>query len=182
MVFGDNKFQILFEQFQNKPSKMDIYPLNRTDVTNPYFVKWLFKTDEFCDNDLEKFDFNILTNGSNKGNHVYGYYLNNLEGIIRIRDNKTFNSIAMLFVNEKSEGNGIGQILLKYAIEKYGDIDLKLNVFTHNKRAIHIYEKYGFKITDTYTVKEDIGESNKFIGQTMYAMTRTGTPKGIHPL
>ena len=160
----------------------DIRPLMRQDVTSPYFVKWLFKTDEFSDDEPEKFDFNILIDDPERGNHVYGYYVNNLEGIIRIRDNKTFKSISMLFVNPESEGNGIGQTLLRYAIKKYGDDDLKLNVFAFNKRAIHIYEKHRFKITDTHTVQEEPGESDKFVGKKMHAMTRYPSKNGIRPL
>ena len=160
--------------FKGNSSTMDIYPLKRADVTSPYFVKWLFKTDEFCDDDPEKFDFDILVNNPAAGNFVYGYYVNNLEGIIRVkyRKDEDYYSITMLFVNAESEGSGIGQSLLKYAIDKFGHKEMRLNVFTFNKRAIHIYEKFGFGITNTITVKKEPGESEKFVGKKMYEMVR----------
>lgn len=45
-------------------------------------------------------------------------------------------------------GNGYGSIFLSYVLqfirESYPDADIRLTVATFNKRAIHLYEKYGF--------------------------------------
>lgn len=160
-------------------SEDHIYPLKRKDVTSPYFVKWLFQTDEFSDYDPEKFDYDILIHNPNVGNYAYGYYVNNLEGIIRVRyrENEDYYGISMLFVNSNSEGSGIGQSLLKYAIDKFGHKELRLNVFTTNERAIHIYKKYGFEVADTITVKDEPGVSSKFVGKKMYKMVRLSKNK-----
>jgi ribosomal protein S18 acetylase RimI-like enzyme len=157
-------------------SENDIYALNRKDVTSPYFVKWLFQTDEFSGDDPEKFNFDILIHNPNDGNFVYGYYTNNLDGIIRVqyRKDEDYYAISMLFVNSKIQGSGIGQKLLKFAIDKFGDKKLKLNVFTFNKRAIHIYKKYGFQIEDTIKVEAEPGEDPRFVGKKMYRMIRLG--------
>ena len=154
----------------------NIYQLDRTAVTDPYFVKWLFQTDEFIDDDPEKFDFDILVNNPSIGNFVYGYCLDDkLEGMVKIHDYGTFCSVSMLFVNSNSEDLGIGQKLLRFIIDKFGHKELALNVFTFNERAIHIYKKYGFLIASTFTCKDEHEAGltiSRFVGKEMYTMIR----------
>lgn len=52
--------------------------------------------------------------------------------------------LSILFVNPKYEDYGIGSEILEFAIKRY-HIDA-LTVRTTNKKAIHLYKKYGFVI------------------------------------
>lgn len=63
------------------------------------------------------------------------------------------NSIGNFEVEKEYRGYGIGEALLKYAIKKLGGNNLW--VYSDNKVAIKMYEKYGFKIDDESTYKGD---------------------------
>lgn len=156
-----------------------IRPLMRDDVTNPYFVNWLFRSYEFCDDNPEKFDYNMLVNNDAMGNYVYGYFVNDkLEGIIKVkyRTPEDYYAISMLFVNDQNESKGIGQALMKYVINKYGDKEMRLNVFEFNRRAMHIYKKYGFDVAASDVAKPEAdGDTNKLVGQKFYKMIRKPT-------
>lgn len=153
-----------------------IRPLMRDDVTNPYFVDWLFRSYEFSDDEPEKFDYDMLVNNDAMGNYVHGYFVNdNLEGIIKVKHRKPedYYAISMLFVNDQNESKGIGQSLMKYVISKYGDKEMRLNVFEYNTKAMHIYKKYGFDVTASAVAKpEENGDTNKLVGQKFYKMVR----------
>lgn len=153
-----------------------IRPLMRDDVTNPYFVDWLFRSYEFSDDDPEKFDYDMLINNDAMGNYVHGYFVNDkLEGIIKVKHRKPedYYTISMLFVNDQNESKGIGQSLMKYVISKYGDKEMRLNVFEYNSKAMHIYKKYGFDVTASAVAKPEAdGDTNKLVGQKFYKMVR----------
>lgn len=161
-----------------------IRPLMRDDVTNPYFVDWLFRSYEFSDDDPEKFDYDMLVNNDSMGNYVYGYFVNDkLEGIIKVKYRKPedYYAISMLFVNDKNESKGIGQSLMKYVIGKYGDKEMRLNVFEFNRRAIHIYKKYGFDVAASAVAKPEAdGDTNKLVGQKFYKMVRKPLNTTLH--
>lgn len=156
-----------------------IRPLMRDDVTNPYFVDWLFRSYEFSDDDPEKFDYDMLVNNDAMGNYVHGYFVNDkLEGIIKVKYRKPedYYAISMLFVNDQKESKGIGQSLMKYAIRKYGDKEMRLNVFEYNSKAMHIYKKYGFDVAASDIAKPEAdGDTNKLVGQKFYKMVRKPT-------
>ncbi|WP_228307695.1 GNAT family N-acetyltransferase [Priestia sp. J2] len=74
-----------------------------------------------------------------------------LNGIKRVKGKKhAWNggtSVAFLY-----RKMGIGEALLKATLEKYqqqGVVEASLEAFTVNKKAIHLYEKYGYEIVDT---------------------------------
>lgn len=156
-----------------------IRPLMRDDVTNPYFVEWLFRSYEFSDDDPEKFDYDMLVNNDAIGNYAYGYFVNGkLEGIIKVKHRKPedYYAISMLFVNDEVESNGIGQTLMRYVINKFGDKEMRLNVFEFNSRAMHIYKKYGFDIASSGVAQPEAnGDSNKLVGKKFYKMVRKPT-------
>lgn len=72
---------------------------------------------------------------------IYVYEEETIKGFIGIINGY----IAGLFVLEAEQSKGIGRQLLNAAQEKYPT--LTLNVYEKNARAIHFYEKHGFKIT-----------------------------------
>ena len=56
--------------------------------------------------------------------------------------------IANFNVLEKYQNKGIGTKLIKYLIDNYSNVDnITLEVKSDNNKAIHLYEKMGFKRT-----------------------------------
>ncbi|MFX0086344.1 MAG: GNAT family N-acetyltransferase [Candidatus Hodarchaeota archaeon] len=52
------------------------------------------------------------------------------------------------FIRPKYQGKGFGNIALRRLIEEYGLYKLTLGVDAENDQAVHLYNKYGFKITE----------------------------------
>jgi ribosomal protein S18 acetylase RimI-like enzyme len=99
--------------------------------------------------DPKDFPYNEITNGVD-GHMVYGCFVNGkLEGIIRVDDRGDEHEVSWLFVNKALQNDGIGQSLFSSVVDWFGDKDLVLYVYTDNDNAIHIYKKYGFKVTGT---------------------------------
>lgn len=65
-------------------------------------------------------------------------------------------TLSRLMIDTAFQGRGYGQKIVRMLIEKYGCDNLW--VVADNERAIHVYEKLGFKIGR----------------QTMFSMTRDG--------
>ena len=57
---------------------------------------------------------------------------------------------AFGILGEENRGKGYGQRMLREAIALVGDNELRLYVYRHNKVAVHVYEKAGFRITGSY--------------------------------
>ncbi len=64
--------------------------------------------------------------------------------------------IKKLFVEPVLQGNGIGALLLAYAVTKLGATHLW--ALEKNARAIAFYERYGFSVTDERMLEEDTTE------------------------
>ena len=150
-----------------------IYPVSREDSTNPYFVKWFFKTKDFEGDDPTKFNYDLTTH-TGTDRYVYGYFINSkLEGFITVSPRKDKYEIGMFYVNPDKAGKGIGQKLFNYIIDNFGNKKLALDVFSWNEKAIHVYEKYGFKKVDEFKyTKAMSGGDNKYVGDTLLVMTR----------
>lgn len=84
----------------------------------------------------------------------YGFYnrkLNELTGILSIASDGKTKCIDLLVVDDIYRNHGIGTFMLNSAVVNHGAT--WLIVKTSNGPAISIYEKYGFKIVDTYPGK-----------------------------
>lgn len=60
-------------------------------------------------------------------------------------------------VDEAQQGKGYGREALKALDEKAAELGveaLSLHVFGHNPRAIHLYEKMGYEVTDLHMTKQ----------------------------
>ena len=76
---------------------------------------------------------------------------NKIKGFISIIEN---NFIGALFVDNNSQGNGIGKKLLDFAKKEYKS--LSLAVYKENEKALKFYLREGFSI-----VKEQVNEDSK---------------------
>lgn len=71
--------------------------------------------------------------------------------ISRQLSDKSFSATFGVFIVDKYQNRGLGSLLVKLAIEqaeKEGILAISLTVLQENKRAIYLYEKFGFKITE----------------------------------
>jgi len=117
----------------------------REDVTNEYFIDWFFKLENWVNVGPEQFPFDLLIHSDEVP--VYGcFYGGKLDAIIRIDEYRADCEISFFAVNPSIQNRGIGQHLFQYVLKRYSDRPLTLHVYTDNSTAIHIYEKYGFKI------------------------------------
>ena len=115
------------------------------DVKSKHFIDWFFSLEDWVGHDSESFPFSMLTHGGE--GFVYGYYNDDkLDSIIRIDNDGDSYFISFFCVNQALQGQGIGQHLFQYILNRFRDKELILNVYKDNTPAIHIYEKYGFKI------------------------------------
>lgn len=139
------------------------------DYTNTNFLDWLYKLDEF-DSDEQDTIFGLFHSGI-----TYGYFINDImRGFIRIlyNDLSDMYSINMLFVDKSFQNCGIGSKLLKLAVNKFGNKDIVLNVFTDNNVAIHVYKKFGFVVEETISCSNEPECPLKFIHKKQYRMRR----------
>ena len=165
-----------FEQMEDIEN-FEIRMIDEKDYTNPKFLEWLYKLDEFQPEEQELV-FDMLHASTTHGNYVYGYFINDImRGFIRIRYKDTFNAyaISLLFVDPSFHNLGIGSKLLQHAIDQFGNKDIVLNVFTDNSIAIHIYKKFGFIIEETIDCSNEPECPEEFKDRQQYRMRRIGT-------
>lgn len=91
---------------------------------------------------------------------VYGYYEwgpSNIQpslGQFILKERREYVEMWSVSIHSKSRNKGYGQTMIREAVQiarkKYLDKPLKLYVEKKNARAIHVYEKCGFKITGNY--------------------------------
>lgn len=181
-IYGKKKIyestdDILDESIDIEPAyeataSYSIRATKRSDVTDPYFVEWFFKNDDFKDISPEKFDFNLLVNQPGGRYQVFGYFeYNRCEGTIVCERKNGYYHLEMFYVNPAKQNKGIGSKLMRKVIAKLGTNELRLNVFASNKRAIHVYEKAGFKKFSEGISKEK-GPLN---GKRFFKMKRMGS-------
>lgn len=165
-----------FEQMEDIEN-FEIRMIDEKDYTNPDFLEWLYKLDEFQPEEQELV-FDMLHASTTHGNYVYGYFINDImRGFIRIRYKDTFNAyaISLLFVDPSFHNLGIGSKLLQFIIDQFGNKDIVLNVFTDNSIAIHIYKKFGFIIEETIDCSNEPECPEEFKDRQQYRMRRIGT-------
>ena len=164
-----------FEQMEDIEN-FEIRMIDENDYTNPNFLEWLYKLDEFQPEEQELV-FDMLHASTTHGNYVYGYFINAImRGFIRIRYKDTFNAyaISLLFVDPSFHNLGIGSKLLQSVIDQFGNNDIVLNVFTDNIVAIRIYKKFGFVIEETIDCSNDPECPEEFKDRQQYRMRRIG--------
>ena len=83
---------------------------------------------------------------------TYVYEKDEIKGFISIINNEF---IGALFVDNESQGQGIGKALIRYVQNKYGVLNLA--VYKDNYKSVEFYKKVGFKIKS-----ENINEDTNF--------------------
>ena len=63
------------------------------------------------------------------------------------------NEIDDLLVNITRQGQGYGRQILLWAIGQMQEKEIILHVAEWNKRAINLYEKTGFEVTETFEIR-----------------------------
>ena len=118
------------------------------DVTSEYFVMWFFEDEDWLGINPEDFDFNMITYCEDK--YVYGYFNgDNIDGIIRVDEYDEKYVLSFFITNGSLQNQGIGQSLLQSILQKFTDKKITIYVYADNGKAIYIYKKYGFVITNT---------------------------------
>lgn len=110
----------------------------------------IFQDDDFYFNEMQVTNMAATYKESVKNMWVYDD--GTVKGVIQIENQE----IKKLFVEPVLQGNAIGSVLLKYAVDKY-DIN-GLWALEKNVRAISFYEKHGFHVTDKKKFEEGTTE------------------------
>jgi len=132
-----------------------IRELNNNEVEDIMKI-WLdasIKAHDFIDKQYWIDKYEVVKTEYIPNSETYVYAPNDeIKGFISVI-NKSF--IGALFVESKSQGQGIGSKLVDFAVEKYNK--LTLSVYKDNSNAINFYKRKGFKILsedlDEYTNK-----------------------------
>ena len=85
---------------------------------------------------------------SNKTNHLYVYEIDN-QVVGFIHYTKLYNSVDLvdIIVSDEYQNQMIGSTLIDYMITNLNvDDRIYLEVNTNNKKAINLYQKFGFKV------------------------------------
>lgn len=165
---------------ENTSVKGSIRIVHRKDVdNNKYFIDWFFKNDDWSMMSPEMFDFDLLSTMPERKRWVYGYFIDNrIEGIVVIHyiKNGNYYTVRLLYVNKKYQNNKefrVGTKLMKHVVNKYGSNEMRLKVYDYNKRALHLYEKFGF-IKTSSGICDDKDEGHLY-GKRFHIMKRVPT-------
>ena len=110
----------------------------------------IFKDDDYYFNELQV--PTIMKQYESFIDNMWVYDDGAIKGIIQVENQE----IKKLFVEPVLQGNCIGSMLLKYAIDYHNAKTLW--ALEKNTRAIRFYERHGFKITADKKLEEDTTE------------------------
>lgn len=110
----------------------------------------IFKNDDYYFNELQV--PTIMKQYESSIDNMWVYDDGAIKGIIRVENQE----IKKLFVEPVLQGNCIGSMLLKYAID-YHNANI-LWALEKNTRAIRFYERHGFIVTADKKLEEDTTE------------------------
>ena len=110
----------------------------------------IFKNDDYYFNELQV--PTIMKQYEGIINNMWVYDDGAVKGFIQIENQE----IKKLFVEPVLQGNCIGSMLLKYAIDYHNANSLW--ALEKNTRAIHFYERHGFIVTADKKLEEDTTE------------------------
>lgn len=110
----------------------------------------IFKDDDYYFNELQV--PKLMKQYESIVKYMWLYDDGSVKGVIQIENKE----IKKLFVEPVLQGNSIGSILLKYAIDEHSASTLW--ALEKNIRAIRFYERHGFHMTADKKFEEDTEE------------------------
>ena len=110
----------------------------------------IFKDDDYYFNELQV--PKLMKQYESIVKYMWVYDDGSVKGVIQIENKE----IKKLFVEPVLQGNSIGSILLKYAIDEHSASTLW--ALEKNIRAIRFYERHGFHMTTDKKLEEDTEE------------------------
>jgi ribosomal protein S18 acetylase RimI-like enzyme len=125
-----------------------IKEVQEKDILSSHVKKWFMNMKDWQRSVSPKdFQPDFLTSNPEYGIFVYGYYIDeNLDGFLRVDDYGDMAGITWFYINPSYQLKGIGQKLFQHVLDNFREKTLSLQVERNNKRAIHVYKKYGFTI------------------------------------
>ena len=110
----------------------------------------IFKYDDYYFNELQVPE--LMKQYESIVKNMWVYDDGSVKGVIQIENKE----IKKLFVEPVLQGNSIGSILLKYAIDEHSASTLW--ALEKNIRAVRFYERHGFHMTADKKLEEDTEE------------------------
>ena len=110
----------------------------------------IFKDDDYYFNELQVPE--LMKQYESIVKNMWVYDDGSVKGVIQIENKE----IKKLFVEPVLQGNSIGSILLKYAIDEHSASTLW--ALEKNIRAVRFYERHGFHMTADKKLEEDTEE------------------------
>lgn len=68
-----------------------------------------------------------------------------VQGFLHARRHQGSATLDAIYLMNSLKGTGVAAELMAHALEFIGDLPVRLQAVAYNERAIHFYEKYGFK-------------------------------------
>lgn len=146
--------EIQIEQLskENRNHFIDFFKRSNLETTRRNFHPFEF-SEEALDKVFSSIHKDLFFGIFGRKNEIFGF------GMLRGWDEGYEVPSLGILIAEESRGTGIGGQLLEYLLTVASDRGSKcvrLSVYEDNKRAIHIYNKFGFKITEKLEVSNRV--------------------------
>jgi len=70
-------------------------------------------------------------------------------GYLHLQEKNEYNDLVQIYLLPEYQGQGIGTTAMRFILSKFGsEKPIHLQVAKYNERAISLYKKYGFQVTD----------------------------------
>lgn len=130
---------------------------NDVDRVMDIWLKSTVKAHGFIEKKYWEDNYNTVKNVYIPMADTFVYEKEDIKGFISIINNEF---IGALFVDNDSQGQGIGKALIEYVEIKYDNLNLA--VYKNNYKSVEFYKKMGFKIKS-----ENTNEDTNFVEYIM---------------
>lgn len=128
-------------------------------INRQEFLDFLHSVDlEFTPSLSNKISFNEYYDKIIEVGNIYCYYANNkIIGLVIFYDNQDIAQITLVAVDPEYRGKGIASKIIKLVLNEINK-PIRIITWESNIRAICLYKKLGFKITNINLNKHNINE------------------------